>query len=768
CLIMNRKIYRRAKREILLSVLGLFIFVSLGVGKPGGGVPGEVFNYPMAKYVLNPSEFIFVDRPEVNLVNTFLFEGTDLLFFNVSYPIRMWGTAAFSTFLLYSGGIEGRDINGHPLNTFSDYRQVFYLSYAHKLRDDFYVGANLKTIIKKFYELDEPGYQLQSISAFSQALDIGFTYIPLKEMYVGLSFLNAPHLNLGGSKSLADNWPLDLKFSIHYLALNDQLLIGLQTDIIDLVTDKAVFFNNKKVSSIKLNYDMEYYIRRWFAIGGSFNDKEVNFGLSYIGKNLLSFNEELEFKYLAGLSYNIGEVTNRLAITTHWGLNRQEKESRRLAKIRQMAPINAFEEAMRLYRKKQYWDASYAFGKVVSLYPEFKRVDEAHFYIAESFLNMGFEDAAEYSYRRLINEYPEFKKKAECTYRLQDIYYRRGEYDKVLDYYRKIAEEFPTSEIFDDASYLAGQVYFKRGEFVDAIDYYKEISPQSNVYRFAQYSLALCFLNIGDSDEAIKCFKNILATPPTNKLDEMIVNRTYVVLGHLYFELYDYDNAIAQYKQVPSSSPFYDDALIGYGWSLVNQKKYKEAISVLDRLITEAPKSIYVIEAHLVKGYSYTLIKEYDKAIEEFTSVINKCKAELEAKTFSKEEVPRLLSDKEIEINNLRDQLLDVELSILESVLRKPSKQRDEDAQKYKAEIDQKLGKFNNLKELYTVFKQDVKKIDSYEKLLQDAEYAAATAEHLKKEQARRELDKKYEEEIRKKEQELMEKLRRLEQLKQR
>jgi len=57
-----------------------------------------------------------------------------------------------------------------------------------------------------------------------------------------------------------------------------------------------------------------------------------------------------------------------------------------------MAPLNAFEQAMMLFRKKMYWEAAYAFGNVVALYPNFKKIDQAHFFIGESFLEMAMFD----------------------------------------------------------------------------------------------------------------------------------------------------------------------------------------------------------------------------------------------------------------------------------------------------------------------------------------------------------------------------------------
>lgn len=762
---LNDKMYTNNKEitmnRFLVIVLFLFATTLTSVAKPGGGTPGEwTIDLPDSR-LLNPSELMFVDRAQVNVTHTFGFLSSHFFYGNYTTPVRTIGTFAATVYNLYSVGTEARNRLGNPLGvTIGEMKTQMYLSYAHKLRDDFYIGVNGKFLYKTFSKINENNL-LEPIVGMGAGLDVGLTYSPITQMAIGLSFINLPFIAFG-AEELKDTYPINFKTGIDYLMLNDKLLMGLDADIIDLITGDSQF-NNGANSTLNIHYDLEYFVRRWFSLLTSLDADEMSFGLSYLGHDLLNFKEQMTLRYKAGYNYSFGEFTNQLGLVIEWGETRQEIEARRLAGIRQMAPINAFDEAMRLYRKKQYWQASYAFGQVASLYPEFKRIDETHFYIAESFMKMGFEDAAEYGYRRLVNEYPEFKKKDECTYRLQNIYYRRGDYDKVLEFYRKIAQEYPESPIFSDASYLAGQVYYRRGDVVDAIDYYKAVLPQNESYRYAQYALALCFLNIGDSDESIAYFKKVISTPATTELDRVIVERTFRTLGHLYFEVYDYENAIKQYKQVVSTSKFYDDALVGYGWSLVNQQKYKEAITVLNRLIKEVNTSSFVNEAHLVKGYCYTLLREYGKAIKEFTTVTQRCHREIEEKGIDPYEVPRLMSDKELEIVNMRDQLLDIELSVLESVLRKPSKKRDDDAVKYNSVVNDQLETYNGKKDLYRVFQQDVKIVENYEQLLQDAEYASATAEHLEKEMKRRELDDKYEDEIRTKEKELMEKLRKLE-----
>ena len=65
---------------------------------------------------------------------------------------------------------------------------------------------------------------------------------------------------------------------------------------------------------------------------------------------------------------------------------RQQRESKRMYDQLILAPMDAYNEAMRLYLAGKYWEASYAFGKVISLNPSFHRVTKsATFYMGNCY-----------------------------------------------------------------------------------------------------------------------------------------------------------------------------------------------------------------------------------------------------------------------------------------------------------------------------------------------------------------------------------------------
>ena len=440
-----------------------------------------------------------------------IIENTQLMYSNFSYPIRRWGTIGVSNLLLYSGNITARDNSGLPLGVkYSDFRNVFFLSYAHRLNEYIYLGANLKTIIQRMSDLN--GYTLERIGAYGQAMDAGIIWAPLKQqLYLGASIVNLFNFYYNPHSQLAQKWPLNLKLSVDLRTLDNKLLIGLDTDLLDLTGPGQPSFT--------VHYNMDYYLRKWSAVRTSFDNREFGLGFSYWGRKLFnSPDKEIELAYFTGYNYHLAGLVNRFAITARWGLSRKEKEIARLGQIRKMAPINAFSEAMRLFQKKLYWDAAHAFGRVVSLYPDFKKLPLAKFYLAESLFYLGLTQAARTLYEQILEEYPELKQTADCWYKLQKICYLNKNYDEVLSLYQEKRKLYENTVAYFQANYLVGQIYFKRGAIIDAVKVLKPIPVGNSIYPFAQYTLALCYLYLGDNEQMITHFNNILARPPRNKV----------------------------------------------------------------------------------------------------------------------------------------------------------------------------------------------------------------------------------------------------------
>jgi len=148
--------------------------------------------------------------------------------------------------------------------------------------------------------------------------------------------------------------------------------------------------------------------------------------------------------------------------------------------------------------------------------------------------------------------------------------------------------------------------------------------------------------------------------------------RTNLVLGLTYFELGDFENAIAFLKKVSSGDENYPHALLGLGWCYLKQQQYQFMIKPLEEYVKTFPESEFLPEVYLLLGQAHLKIRLYDKSIYYFSRLLTMFPV--------KSENGNLLSSIENKVNVFESQVekqrLDLILleSNLSETIRLPSK----------------------------------------------------------------------------------------------
>ena len=288
------------------------------------------------------------------------------------------------------------------------------------------------------------------------------------------------------------------------------------------------------------------------------------------------------------------------------------------AGIFELGPLDVFHAAKRLYLKRRFLEAAYAFGEVQTKYPSFRLVDQAAFYKAKSFENLRMYKAAKSIYQDAIKRYPQSDKLANYHFQLMNIDYKEGKYKEALDKYQIIARNFGKSNAKADADYIAGQIKFEQGYYQESIDLLASILPVNANYLYARYTMGFAYSRMNMADEAENSFRAITEQPVSNKSERDIQNAAKVKLGHIFFsvEKPDFVAAARMYVQVQKDSPVFDEAMLGIAWCFLKARKLDDAMKVAKWIINNFPESFIASEAYLVIGYCYYIKKDWRNAIE--------------------------------------------------------------------------------------------------------------------------------------------------------
>jgi len=330
---------------------------------------------------------------------------------------------------------------------------------------------------------------------------------------------------------------------------------------------------------------------------------DYNFGYSFL-ENASNMNDE------RGLVMMIRAAAD-------FGRTREQKESRRLYDRLVVAPMDTYQEAMRLYTAGKYWEASFAYGKLLTLYPNFYLNDKAVYFMGDCYKQLYMNNTAREVFRAALDEYTTSDMRAHYLYGVMSLDYREDSYEEAMRNHSFVTNLYPDSDIIGEAEYLAGEIAFHAGNHEDARKHLELVKTTDPSYIYALYTLAIVNYESDREQAAIQNLRAIINDTTSSAAGRMLQNAAAVKLGHMHFESGGrFREAAESYSMVPeNASPYGDEALLGMAWTWTRVGQPQLTLQNADKIIRLHPKSPFVPEAHLLRGYALMLLNRHAEAI---------------------------------------------------------------------------------------------------------------------------------------------------------
>ncbi|MCX7727048.1 MAG: tetratricopeptide repeat protein, partial [Chitinispirillaceae bacterium] len=445
--------------------------------------------------------------------------------------------------------------------------------------------------------------------------------------------------------------------------------------------------------------------------------------------NYLNFDVDLGYSFIESLLKEGNKRDERgftIAgkVSLDFGRTREQNESRRLYNKLIFDPMDLYNQAMRLYVEGKYWDASFAFGKVLTLYPNFHLNDKAKWYLGNCYRFLYMNDIARQVYKEALEEFTTSEMRSKYLYGLQALDYREGKYDEALKNHAFIINLYGDSDIRPDADYLAGEIHFQLKNYNVAEQLLSSIPIGDPHYLYAQYTLAVINIENNKTQAAIQNLNYIINDTTQDVGDQLLQDAANTKLGHLYYEMGDQlRKAVECYSRVPIGSPYGDEALLGTSWAWIKANQPNVTLQTIEKIFTNYPESPLVPEAYLLKGYALMLLKRYAEAIASFEMCLNACN-----RAFVTEED---LNKRKAAFEEYLRQFAPTADRIKKNALRKPTQKTEEErSELYKSfeEFSKESKNFFN----YTLLEKSHRRFfKRKEEIINDAEYALAKASRM-------------------------------------
>jgi TolA-binding protein len=620
--------------------------------------------------------------------------------------------------------------------------------YSYRILPFLMVGANLK------FRLQNQFGENVAVSHVP-GLDVGVYYNPIDHYRFG---------DIGLSLTLQDVLPTQVKWEgedvgkevsevtisrirggVRYSLFNDNLILDYE-----VVFDNGLSFIYKnwktyadmfttdgkgKIPVVARNgFHAKYMFipQIWLKIGWTNNNIPYlgfNYNLMYPLPDMINY---VNFDFNGGYSFietvlpggdrrDERGFTGTFKLSTDFGQTREQKESRRLYDQLILAPMDAYNEAMRLYLAGKYWEASFAFGKVLSLFPNFHLNDKATWYMGNCYRFLYMNDIARQVYKDALEEFTTSEMRSKYIFGLQSLDYREGKYDDALKNHAFITNLYADSDIRPDADYLAGQVHFTRKNYNVAEQLFSAIQPGDPNYLYAQYTLAIINIENGKDQAALNQLKTIIGDTTQEVSDQLLQDAANTKLGHLYYEMGDKLRlAVEAYQRVEDGSTYQDEALLGTAWAWIKVNQPNVSLQTSEKLLASFPESPLVPEALLLKGYALMLLKRQPEAV----TVLEQCVAACNRDFVTEEK----LSSRKSQFEQTTTEFAPTAEQILKNANRKPTNRILEERPGLENEF-QAFAKESKAYFNYTLLaKSHTRFFKRKEEILLDAEYALARA----------------------------------------
>jgi tetratricopeptide (TPR) repeat protein len=416
-----------------------------------------------------------------------------------------------------------------------------------------------------------------------------------------------------------------------------------------------------------------------------------------------------------------------LRLAVDFGRTREQKESKRLYDRLVVAPMDAYQEAMRLYTAGKYWEASFAYGKLMSLFPTFYLNDKAVYYMGDCYKQLYMNATAREVFKEALDEYSTSDMRAHYLYGVMSLDYREDNYDEAMRNHSFIINLYPESEIVGEAEYLAGEIEFARGNMDAAKAHFEKVAPKDQSYLYAQYTMAVINYETDREQAAIQNLRVVIDDTTSKAHDAMLQNAAAVKLGHIYFEAGGkLREAVEAYSLVQEgASPGGDEALLGTAWAWVKAGQPQFALQKAERIVSLHPKSPFVPEAHLLRGYSLMLQKRYADAVPAFET----CLAAAEGRFLTADDV----AARKVQYDSESETFVPTADRIKKNAMRKPTPRSVEERSELQKGYERFAKEHKEFFDYRILEKSHRNFFMRKEDIIQDATFALAKATNLMK-----------------------------------
>ncbi|MFP4012896.1 MAG: tetratricopeptide repeat protein [Chitinispirillaceae bacterium] len=618
-------------RLVLLLLGGLGVISSV----KSAGLPGEYLVsdrwrqlYSHNSAISNPA---FINE-ENYLSARFLFASTLKHFYSheagVTYPIGLWSAAGVTWVMQGTSEFESTDELGEVIDgqLVKDQNNYLAFTFAHNIWSGLTLGMNASVIHQNIPHIAESNVSGGPQLGFG--VDLGLTYKLLRHPLLGTHLLGLSTQNLFTMILDTDEtYTRALRASLASDFWEKRILYGADFTLKDIGSNPGEWFPDSTSQmewefSQKLGFNILRLIKL-YVLSGWNQEGFDHYGFA-AGANMPGFvnGRDLEglLQYTSIYNQNTGDASHlAFYLRAEVGHHREEIYARKMAKASTMSPSLLYNKALEAYYDGKCYDAYWLFAQINVDYPDFFKNDWVNYYLGACLECMDMRESAVEVYKKTKENFSRSVAVPHVDLGLMRVFYRQGEYASVENQFNTLNQLGVPDSIKHHSYYIMGQSAIQQNDYTRARELFTMIPETHPDYVFAYHSAAVANMLADNIQGAISDLESVIQIEPETEEQKEVINRSYVFLGYLYYEDLSIEGALARavtaLRQVPEKSYYYQDALMGLGWTALKARQWHDCLSAGSKLSKVATDPVLQCEGKLLQAYGHYMQKQYDNAV---------------------------------------------------------------------------------------------------------------------------------------------------------
>ena len=266
------------------------------------------------------------------------------------------------------------------------------------------------------------------------------------------------------------------------------------------------------------------------------------------------------------------------------------------------------------FKRKEYDHAIDFYSELVDIYPGSAYAATAQKSLGDAYFHLQRYEQALQAYE-LVDEFePLLSLKEETDLMICETLYYLKKYSSLLEALQHFVDNNQGTDLALNTQLRIAKILLTNKEYYRSLSVLTkviELKPESSIAHRAMIEKARVYQEIGDIDDVKNLYSEILAREDAGFYHSYVAYE----LGVIYLEEAKYDSALSYYNLLLTDEKYREKAIfeIAKIYNILGQNNESE--TMIDKLITEFPSSVFLVDAYILKSKTYRKTGYFDKAV---------------------------------------------------------------------------------------------------------------------------------------------------------